>query len=136
MDEADRVHKFINGLKSEVAKYVKLQRPRSLETAFAFALAADSTVWSLRNPHYYDNHFPRQSRQQTSNQEMSSTTPMEIGSLRHRPFNTRPKPNVKNKRPGVCYNCGKPGHYAVDCKEDRVDVDNIKKTARAGRQSN
>jgi hypothetical protein len=54
MDEKDRVHRFVEGLKPEVRKWIRLQKPTTLAAAIAMATHADHTVWAGRfNPPPY-----------------------------------------------------------------------------------
>lgn len=50
MDEADRIHKFIYGLKPEVRIHVKLKQPRTVAEAVELAIHADALIWGQRAP--------------------------------------------------------------------------------------
>jgi hypothetical protein len=122
MDEADKLHKYIHGLKAQLQMHVQLQRPRTLAEAQDLAIRADTSLWTLGRGNSY-RHSHRSSY-------MSSTaTPMELDRLESRRWRSEPRatddktsdtlPRRKADQTAegnVCWHCGQPGHYRRECR--------------------
>lgn len=110
MDENDRIHRFIRGLKPEVRIHVKLQQPTTLHDAVELAIKADSMVWERGR--ISNNRFTNGGSTNRGAATRSGPAPMELGAVEQQ----RPK-----NLPLKCFYCGKPGHKRRDCKKLQAD---------------
>jgi len=106
MDEADRIHHFVNGLKPKVKIHVKLQNPKSLNEAIELAMRADSMLWNGSKSYNSQTH--------NSN---SGPAPMELGTAEGHTLDRSGKGTVK--KPIRCFKCQKLGHKARDCRSSK-----------------
>lgn len=100
MDEADRIHHFVNGLKPKVKIHVKLQNPKSLNEAIEAAMRTDSMLWNGKS-----------NGSQTYNNN-PGPVPMELGSTEGRTSDKK----VSVNKPIRCFKCQMLGHKARDCR--------------------
>ena len=111
MDESDRVHWFVNGLKpGNVQTYTRLMDPKTLATAIELAIRADTSsqptrFWSSGNTH--GTHGAH-----------GGSTPMELGTA---DVGTKPGNDRVGKSKVTCFYCGIKGHYARDCFKKQRD---------------
>jgi hypothetical protein len=102
MDELDRVHWFVKGLKATIQTHVRLMDPQTLAEAIKLAIRADASYQSTRFG--------------LSNGDSRGAVPMELGTA-----DTRlGKPRV-TKSEIKCFYCGIKGHYARDCLKKKRD---------------
>jgi hypothetical protein len=126
MDEKDRVHRFVEGLKPEVRKWIRLQKPSTVAAAISLATHADHTVWAGRfHPSPYATSPP-------SSKGDGQPVPMELDAAHfHRPKHSsfsRP-----DRTTITCWRCGQSGHMRFECR----NTPNTKKPdVRRAAQSN
>ena len=106
MDEKDRTHRFVEGLKPDVRKWIRLQKPSTLAAAISLAAHADHTVWAGRfsTPGVVD------AGQQPA--------PMELDAVHHQgPTKTGyTRPARPDQSAVVCWRCGQRGHRRYECR--------------------
>lgn len=108
MDEKDRIHNFIAGLKPDVRVHVKLRQPASLNEALALAAQADNVIWSekrSKGPHNPPRQFQPPKPEQANT--TGEATPMELGQLQRSTV--------------TCFYYGKVGHVKRDCRKLKAD---------------
>jgi len=102
--------KFIRGLKPKTRIEVELRDPTTTEEAYRLADRFDRIVYGAKNTSFLVSNYNRYEPQPTNNAYYGE--PMQIDALRTRkPMSTQ---NFNSQR--LCFNCGKPGHMARDCK--------------------
>ena len=119
MAEADRVDKFVSGLKPSTQLKVLLEDPKSLQAAIKIAIFTDKVSWSLQchsgNPHIGSrrganngparvNPFPRP----------RDPDVMDVDSLEQRSRLT-PEERQQLFREGKCLYCRQAGHIKRNC---------------------
>jgi len=126
MEEHDRIHHFVKGLKPEVRIHVKLHDPASLSKAIELAIQADSMVWDVSRrsgtrpvmPMNRANVYrPSATIGATTTGTTSSSggaSPMELGV-------TEGKSKIAPRSSVVCFYCKKPGHMKRDCRKLKVN---------------
>ena len=121
MDEADRVHFFIRGLKPEIRMHVTLRKPVTLHEAVELAIQADGLLWSMHKgrkpPSPTQQHFPVQKQSVTS-----GPTPMKLGSMEQEDGGRAELYFTEDRRKGLrCFYCNRPGHQIADCRQRMFD---------------
>jgi hypothetical protein len=117
MDEADRIHNFIRGLKAPLQTDVTLKRPKTLNEAIELACEADSLVWANRKGMYVAPHSHA-----AASSTSGSAVPMELGAAES---NFRGRPDMQQNgthRNVKCYTCGKFGHKASTCRSVKASA--------------
>ena len=131
MDERSKLDQYLLGLKDEPRKYVRLQRPTTLE--LAMALAEEYESGELQ-----DRLFARNIKQRASNRDFNTAhDPMEIDSARmdkpkrskhakqHSASGSKGSSRSSGRQSGKdrtvpeCWNCGKRGHISRDCTKPK-----------------
>lgn len=103
MSMADRVHKFIKGLKREVKMQVRLHNPRDLQQAQQLASQADTAIYTSNRTQYTG------SRGSQPSNSSSGPAPMELGT------------HDSEVSVITCYKCRQPGHIARNCPQQQHD---------------
>jgi Retrotransposon gag protein/Zinc knuckle len=106
--------KFIRGLKPKTRIEVELRDPTTTEEAYRLADRFDRIVYGAKNTSFLVSNYNRYEPQPTNTVYYGE--PMQIDALRTRkPMLTQ---NFYSQR--LCFNCGKPGHMARDCKAPKA----------------
>lgn len=120
MDENDRIHRFIRGLKPEVRIHVKLQQPTTLHDAVELAIKADSMVWERGRSFGNARPFNTSNSRGAPHSRINGPAPMELGAVEQQ----------KPKTPLKCFYCHKLGHKRLECKKRLADMQRDNITAR------
>lgn len=122
MDEADRVHFFIRGLKPEVRMHVALHKPATLHDAVELAIQADSLLWSMHKGRKLPSFAPRPNFTSQKQPTDSGPTPMELGSMEQEDGGQAELYITEGRRrPLRCYYCNRAGHRIADCRQRKID---------------
>ena len=121
MSELDKVMHYVKGLKSATQQEVKYQAPQTLEDAWKLAVQYDTAMFSSnrsKNDKQYSDCWPGSNKRYEPRltPRTDNTEPMELDAA-ERFYKKEFKKSVSN---GNCYNCGKPGHIARNCKGKKV----------------
>lgn len=121
MDEADRVHFFIRGLKPEIRMHVTLRKPATLHDAVELAIQADGLLWGMRKERKPPVYAPRPNLP-VQRQPDSGPTPMELGSMEQDDSDQAEFNYTESKRkPLRCFYCNRLGHKIADCRQKKFD---------------
>jgi len=122
MGDLDQVAYFIEGLKPATRMEVSYQAPTDFETAWTLAVRYDVAMYGVGKPmhRYNDNDNLASSRHHRNRRSPSpnnnnQSIPMEIDQVEKR----QPLSSENRKKKQLCYNCGKPGHFANVCRSKR-----------------
>lgn len=120
IEEHDRhvANSFIRGLIPKLELRVKLQEPKTLQTAVDFALEAEHYVFRLRKRERDDT--PTQQNTHTHNKDSNTSEPS-VKKPRH-VFNidSQKKPHKKVK----CFTCNEEGHISRNCSQKQQNNKN------------
>ena len=112
MSEADRLDKFLRGLKSDIHERVAIQQPETLAEACHMA----NTIDTIR---YYTRSQPNQFLP-SSVPRNSGTIPMEVDAIRRTTLS--PQDRERLRKTGGCFFCREVGHMARDCPRKKKSV--------------
>lgn len=105
MPEEVQVSAYLEGLKKEVQREVRLKRPKGLMEAMRIAITYDDGIEINKTKVYFNENSGKYN--QRYNQRYDQTEDMEIDNITSRPRMVR--------QPKVCFNCQKEGHFAAKC---------------------
>ncbi|CAI7797240.1 unnamed protein product [Closterium sp. NIES-53] len=111
MSEAERLDKYISGLKYEIQYEVRRSRPTSFLDAVRLAESTDALMQYARAASREGIHFRGQTHRVTINAVLTPDHPTK----------------------GQCYKCGKTGHYMRECHEKRPLKENNRKEQGNGK---
>ena len=109
MAEEDKIRNFLRGLKPSTRAEVKYRAPSTFEEAWQWAINYDTA--------HYGDEMDRPRKPKSGHRRAprnNESTPMELDSMEKR----------ESRKTKTCHQCGKPGHYARNCrnKGKRKDV--------------
>uniref|UniRef100_A0A383WFM0 Ty3 transposon capsid-like protein domain-containing protein n=1 Tax=Tetradesmus obliquus TaxID=3088 RepID=A0A383WFM0_TETOB len=122
MDEADRVHFFIKGLKPEIRMHVTLHTPATLHEAVELAIQADGLLWGMHKGRKPPSYVPRPNFPVQRQPMDPGPTPMELGSMEQENVGQAEFHLVEGRRkPLRCFYCHRAGHRIADCYQRKSD---------------
>ena len=102
MTEAEKLDRFVRGLKGQVRKEVELREPTTLNDAVRIADRVDAVTY----------YYGRQ-EQMGPKSESSGPTPMEVDAIQRRGLSKADREQLQ--KTGKCFQCREPGHIARHC---------------------
>lgn len=114
MDEGTKVDNFLFGLKPDSRRWVRQQKPVTLEQAMARAEEYEAMEFQDRaNEASLHKRVQERSKPRDFTAKKSGDAePMQLG-------NVSGKQGEQKRTAKSCFNCGKPGHLARDCRLPR-----------------
>lgn len=119
---------YYRGLKDAVKdELVKQERPDNMEELVEQAVNIDNRLYerALEKRGFYDTNHKRR-----DHRPARYTEPMELDATDRRELPQQKKQEYMEKK--LCFNCGKPGHMARNCRSGRNNRNNPKKGVRFG----
>ena len=112
--EAEKLDRFVRGLKPNVRKEVKIKNPQTMIEAVKLAQTVDNIEWSERFANASSKQSyasPNKNRSYTNNRGVA---PMQIDAMNMQSLTERQR-KEKQRRERLCFECNKPGHFARNC---------------------
>lgn len=129
MSEADRIDRFLRGLKADVHKWVAIQQPDSLADACSIANTIDAI--SFQNRSSNTSSFSRPTLINTP-PSATGTIPMEIDAIQK---TLTASDREALLRMGGCFYCRQQGHLARNCpKKTRNRAINALEVSESGKE--
>lgn len=137
MDEGDRIHSFVRGLKPTIRAQVAMQQPHTLDAAISLAMAADTLMFSssagafgpFSSSSSGGSSAFRPAGRYNSSSSSSRPAPMELGSLQR----THPHPTTSSRQP-YCSWHKRTGHWTADCRQRASAMHSQPAGGKAGKQ--
>ena len=134
MPEAEQVWQFTEGLKTGVRVYVNLQNPKTMEEAFEVADTTDNSLFSGRKDREISpyraadrrgesrsnpivlNKLEEQRNDEEQSLHVNFIKDELASSWQRRDERANKAKKAAERRPIVCWTCGKEGHRASECR--------------------
>jgi Retrotransposon gag protein/Zinc knuckle len=122
MDEGTKVDNFLFGLRPDSRRWVRLQKPTTLEAAMT--RAEEYEAMELQDKaNDQALHKRVQERQKPRNDSFRQSTgpePMQLGATNGNTSRSSEKDSSQNRSVRTCFKCGKPGHIARECRSRKT----------------
>lgn len=117
--ETGKLYQFLRGLKPEIQKFTRTQKPRTLAQAMDIADEADRVAQHTQRA----GGFPRYHQQR--NAGGNGAQPMQLGVVAPSAAEVQ-----RLRERNACFYCRKQGHQARNCLKKKADLARSKKTRR------
>jgi hypothetical protein len=118
ISEAEKLDRYVRGLKPYVRREVELRSPKNFDEAIIIADRVDAITYSLRTSSY-DQQKPTK----------SEPMPMELDAIRQKSLTNSEREQLR--RTGGCFYCRGQGHISRNCPKKKRSVNAIESEFQA-----